>query len=72
MHYVSISGIHVLCLQLSSQYNHAVSVVQAQGLNAVFECRYPGAQSRNWGFNGEVPTDNSYIPTQCDCYSTIW
>ncbi len=39
-----------------------VSVVQAQGLNAVFECWYPGAQNRNWGFNGEVPTDDSYPP----------
>ena len=39
-----------------------VSVVQAQGLNAVFECRYPGAQNRNWGFNGEFPTDDSYPP----------
>ncbi len=38
-----------------------VSVVQAQGLNAVFECRYPGAITHNWGFNGEFPTD-SYPP----------
>ena len=37
-------------------------VVQAQGLNAVFECRYPGALNYNWGFNGEFPTDNSYPP----------
>ncbi|XP_064388381.1 uncharacterized protein LOC135336489 isoform X1 [Halichondria panicea] len=39
-----------------------VPVVQAQGLNAVFECWYPGAVNYNWGFNGEFPTDNSYPP----------
>ena len=39
-----------------------MSVVQAQGLNAVFECRHPGAQYRNWRFNGEFPTDDSYPP----------
>ncbi len=39
-----------------------VSVVQAQGLNAVFECLYPGAISHTWGLNGEFPTDDSYPP----------
>ncbi len=37
-------------------------MVQAQGLNAVFECRYPGAIFHTWGFNGEFPTDDSYPP----------
>ncbi len=37
-----------------------VSVVQAQGLNAVFECQYPGTHNYNWGFNGEFPTESSY------------
>ena len=32
-----------------------VPVVQAQGLNAVFECRYPGALNYNWRFNGYFP-----------------
>ena len=39
-----------------------VSVVQAQGVDAVFECRYLGAQSYNWGLNGEFPTDGNYPP----------
>ena len=39
-----------------------VPVVQAQGLNAVFECRYPGAQNYNWGFNGDFPTYYNYPP----------
>ena len=39
-----------------------VSVVQAQGLNAVFECLYPGAIFHIWGFNGEFPVANSYPP----------
>ena len=39
-----------------------VSVVQAQGVDAVFECRYPGAQNHNWGLNGEFPTEDTYPP----------
>ena len=39
-----------------------VSVVQAQGIDAVFECQYPGAQSYNWGINGEFPSHNSLPP----------
>ncbi len=39
-----------------------VSVVQAQGLNAVFECLYRGAITHTWGLNGEFPTDDSYPP----------
>ena len=39
-----------------------MSVVQAQGIDAVFECRYPGAQSYNWGFNGEFYTHISLPP----------
>ena len=33
-----------------------VSVVQAQGLDAVFECRYLGAQYHYWGLNRDFPT----------------
>ncbi len=39
-----------------------VSVVQAQGIDAVFECQYSGAQSYNWGINGEFPTEDNYPP----------
>ena len=30
------------------------SVVQAEGLDAVLECWYPGALLHVWGINGEV------------------
>ncbi len=39
-----------------------VPVVQAQGIDAVFECRYPGAQSYNWGLNGAFHYHNSPPP----------
>ncbi|XP_064387523.1 uncharacterized protein LOC135335850 isoform X2 [Halichondria panicea] len=39
-----------------------VSVVQAQGIDAVFECQYPGAQTYIWGLNGEFPSHNSLPP----------
>ncbi len=39
-----------------------MAVVQAQGIDAVFECRYPGAQSYNWGLNGDFPTHNNLPP----------
>ena len=39
-----------------------VSVVQAQGLNAVFRCQYLGAQSYIWGLNGEFPNEDNYPP----------
>ena len=39
-----------------------VSVVQAQRIDAVFECRYPEAQNHNWGLNKEFPTENNYPP----------
>ena len=48
---------YVLAAQFTVQ---PVLVVQAQGLNAVFECQYPGAQNHNWGFNGDFPTCDSY------------
>ncbi len=53
------------------------SVVQAQGVDAVFECRYPGAQTHNWGLNGEFPTDDNYpsdvtvIPPSGDTPATL-
>ena len=37
-------------------------VVQAQGIDAVFECRYTGAQSYNWGLNGDFPPHSSPPP----------
>ena len=39
-----------------------VSVVQAQGIDAVFECRYLGAQNHNWEINGEFPAYDNYPP----------
>ncbi len=39
-----------------------VSVVQAQGIDVVFECQYLGAQNHNWGLNGDFPTENNYPP----------
>ena len=39
-----------------------VSVVQAQGIDAVFECRYSGALSYLLGLNGDFPTYYNYPP----------
>ena len=38
------------------------SVVQAEGLEAVFECLYPGAQSHGWGINGGFLPDDQFPP----------
>ena len=38
------------------------SVVQAEGLNAVFECLYPGAQTHDWGIQGEFFFDADFPP----------
>ena len=38
------------------------SVVQAEGLEAVFECLYLGAVSHSWGINGEFPTQDQLFP----------
>ncbi|XP_064392483.1 uncharacterized protein LOC135340097 isoform X2 [Halichondria panicea] len=37
-----------------------VSVVQAEGVDAVFECLYPGAVSHSWGINGTFPADDEF------------
>ena len=37
-------------------------MVQAEGLEAMFECLCPGAVSHSWGINGEFPTDNQFPP----------
>ena len=39
-----------------------VSVIQAKGLKAVFECLYPGALSHRWGINGTYPADDAFPP----------
>ncbi|XP_064392448.1 uncharacterized protein LOC135340080 isoform X2 [Halichondria panicea] len=39
-----------------------VSVVQAEGVDAVFECLYLGAVSHSWGINGTFPADNEFQP----------
>ena len=39
-----------------------VSVIQAEGLKAVFECLYPGALSHSWGINGMYPADDAFPP----------
>ena len=58
-----LCGIESTCIIFAAQFAvQPVSVVQAQGLDAVFECLYPGAQSYNWGLNGEFPTENNYPP----------
>ena len=38
------------------------SVVQAEGLEAVFECLYPGAVYHSWGINGEFLFDDQFPP----------
>ena len=58
----------VLCLcmvfyMFAAQFTvQPVSVVQAQGIDAVFECQYPGARTYIWGLNGEFPSHNSLPP----------
>ena len=37
-------------------------MVQAEGLEAVFECLYPGAISRIWRINGEDLPENQDLP----------
>ena len=37
-----------------------VSVIQAEGLKAVFECLYPGALSHSWEINGMYPADDAF------------
>ena len=55
--------LNAFILSVACQFTvQPVSVVQAQGVIAVFECRYLGAQSYNWGLNGEFPTYDSYPP----------
>ncbi len=39
-----------------------VSVIQAEGLEAVFECLYPGALSHSWEINGMYPADDAFPP----------
>ena len=39
-----------------------VSVIQAEGLKAVFECLYPGALGHSWGINGMYPADDAFPP----------
>ncbi len=39
-----------------------VSVIQAKGLEAVFECLYSGALSHSWGINGMYPADDAFPP----------
>ena len=54
---------HGVLIMFAAQFTvQPVSVVQAQGIDAVFECQYSGAQSYNWGLNGEFPTENNYPP----------
>ena len=38
------------------------SAVQAEGLEAVFECLYPRAVSHSWRINGEFPSDDQFPP----------
>ena len=38
------------------------SVVQAEGLEAVFECLYPGASSHIWAINGEFLSEDQFPP----------
>ena len=38
------------------------SVVQAEGLEAVFECLYPGAIAHNWGIQGEFFSEANFPP----------
>ena len=62
----SVDCVLCLCMVLymfAAQFTvQPVSVVQAQGIDAVFECRYPGAQIYNWGLNGEFPAHNNLPP----------
>ena len=37
-------------------------MVQAEGLEAVFECQYPGALLHGWGLNGEFLDDDQFPP----------
>ncbi len=37
-----------------------MSVVQAEGVGAVFECLYPGAIAHSWGINGTFPADYEF------------
>ena len=39
-----------------------LSVIQAEGLEAIFECLYPGALSHRWGVNGMYPADDAFPP----------
>ncbi len=57
----SVDCVSICMILFAAQFTvQPVSVVQAQGIDAVFECRYPGAQNHNWGLNGEFPTDDYY------------
>ncbi len=57
------SIIILLIISVACQFTvQPVSVVEAQGVDAVFECRYPGAQNHNWVLNGVHFTENSYPP----------
>ncbi len=54
---------HGVIIMFAAQFTvQPVSVVQAQGIDAVFECQYLGAQNYNWALNGEFPTENNYPP----------
>ncbi len=37
-----------------------MSVVQAEGVDAVFECLYLGAVTHSWGINGIFPADDEF------------
>ncbi len=56
--------LHVYSIQSTAQFVvHPVPVVQAEGLMAVFECRYPGAVTHRWGLNGVFLTDELFPPS---------
>ena len=52
-----------------------MSVIQAEGLEAVFECLYPGATSYGWALNGtflfDIPSDIDIDPPSEDSPATL-
>ncbi len=57
----SVNCVCICMVLFAAQFTvQPVSVIQAQGLIAVFECRYLGVQSHNWRLNGDFPTDDNY------------
>ena len=59
---VSVNMHGIMCFQLCSQYSQCQWYRPRGGIDAVFGCRYSGAQAYNWGFNGEFPTYYNYPP----------